>query len=464
MFGRTSTSSPGVASIAARMSAVDGFIVWPPSITRAAPKLSNRRRLPAPGTTATTPVSSVRPGSGHGAREQPLLALLGLPVHVRDLDALDVADGRCRARARAPGSSVWTCTLSALGSPTTSSESPSGSSSRLELRRRRAPRPRRRRRCSSGTRESSWWTASTPASCASSAGASGIGSPASRGRDAADDLEQAGAARVDDAGLLQHGELLGRPGERVLAARDERLAGSSAGVERRVRAVLGLLGQLADHGQHRPLDRPPHGAVGGVARAAERAARPVARRPRPARRAPRRRRARSARRSRPSCRARPSARRASAPSRALRGRPPVDASSASTIARAGQRQVRAGVAVGHGIDVEVVDPAPVRLERLRAPPARARARARASRHADRRTSSMCTSTAATVRPVSRSTSYATRERTVAATSARLRPYSTTTWRSMARARRASPRPRFPASACRGQQPLQRPLPAIPTTP
>ena len=37
LFGSTSTSVAGVASIAARMSAVEGFIVWPPSITRVAP-------------------------------------------------------------------------------------------------------------------------------------------------------------------------------------------------------------------------------------------------------------------------------------------------------------------------------------------------------------------------------------------------------------------------------------------
>ena len=69
----------------------------------------------------------------------------------------------------------------------------------------------------------------------------------------------------------------------------------------------------------------------------------------------------------------------------------------------GQRQVRAGVAVRNGIDVEVVDPAPVRLERLQGGP-RELARAIELRHAERLTSSMCTSTAATWRPVSRSTS------------------------------------------------------------
>ena len=40
-------------------------------------------------------------------------------------------------------------------------------------------------------------------------------------RDAAHDLEQAGSAGVDDAGLPEHVELIGRPRERLLPVRDE---------------------------------------------------------------------------------------------------------------------------------------------------------------------------------------------------------------------------------------------------
>ena len=79
------------------------------------------------------------------------------------------------------------------------------------------------------------------------------------------------------------------------------------------------------------------------------------------------------------------------------------------------------------------------------------------------TSSMWTSTAATVSPVRRSTSYATRERTVAATSARLSPYSTTTCRS---SRSPSPEPET-AIPCVSLSRVSRrfsPLPAMPTTP
>ena len=43
-------------------------------------------------------------------------------------------------------------------------------------------------------------------------------------------------------------------------------------MEAAVLLALALLGHLADDREHRPLDRPLHGPVGGVARTAERAA------------------------------------------------------------------------------------------------------------------------------------------------------------------------------------------------
>ena len=89
--------------------------------------------------------------------------------------------------------------------------------------------------------------------------------------DAANDLQQARAAGVDDPGLLEDGELVGRSRQRVLAALDQLLQ-QRRGLEIRVAGVLGLLGELTDHRQHRPLHRTPHGAVGGVARGAEGAA------------------------------------------------------------------------------------------------------------------------------------------------------------------------------------------------
>ena len=143
---------------------------------------------------------------------------------------------------------------------------------------------------------------------------------------------------------------------------------SSVGLEAGVARVLGLLGELADHRQHRPLHRPAHGAVGGVARGAEGAAdRGRVEQSRLAERlggaaedlgeddagvaaGAHQRRARQLLGER----------------RAVGGGRRLE--HVHDRARR-QRQVRAGVAVGNGIDVEVVDPAPVRLEALeRRPP------------------------------------------------------------------------------------------------
>ena len=220
--------------------------------------------------------------------------------------------------------------------------------------------------------------------------------------DAANDLEQARATRVDDPRLLENGELVRRARERVLAALDQLLQ-QRRGLEICVAGVLGLLGELADHRQHRSLHRTPHRAVGGVARSAEGAAdRGGIEQPRLAQRfggtaqdlgedharvpaGAHQRRTRQLLRER------------------RRGPSAVETSSTSMIARAVSRQVRARVAVRHGIHVQVVDAAAVRLECLerRSPEL---AGPLQLRHADRRTSSMCTSTAATWRPVSRSTS------------------------------------------------------------
>jgi hypothetical protein len=245
--------------------------------------------------------------------------------------------------------------------------------------------------------------------------------------DPAQELEQARAAGVDHARLAQHVEQLGRARQRLLALGDE-LGQQLVDAELRVGLPLGRLGEAADHRQHRPLDGLPHGAVGRVARAPERTrgeagvdgarvgehlggaaddlAQDHARVP------PRR----HERRTRELVRQR----RAVAVGTALER---LDD------AADGEREVRPRVPVGYRVDVEVVDPAPIRLE------GRERAVGEAPdggelAHFDRLTSSMCTSTAATRRPVRRETSYATRERIVVPTSARLRPYSTTTCRSM----------------------------------
>ena len=225
--------------------------------------------------------------------------------------------------------------------------------------------------------------------------------PGQRRRDAADDLEQAGSAGVDDARLAQHVELVGRTGERVLAALDQLLQ-QRRGLERSVARVLGLLGELPDHGEHRPLDRAPHSPVGGVAGGAERPSdRRCVEEPGLAERLGGA--AQDLGEDDAGVAARAHQRR---PRQLLRECGPVVGGGGlehlHDRAR-GQRQVRAGVAVGDGIDVEVVDPAAVRLERCERGLAELLGPLEL-RHADLRTSSMCTSTAATWRPVSRSSS------------------------------------------------------------
>ena len=251
--------------------------------------------------------------------------------------------------------------------------------------------------------DSSWWTASSPASCASSAGASGSGSPDSAAETPRTISSRPGAARVDDPGLLEDGELVRRARQRVLAALDQLLQ-QRRGLELGVAGILGLLGELTDHRQHRSLHRTPHGAVGGVARGAEGAAdRGGVEEPGLAQRLggaaqdlgeDDARVAAGAHQRRP--------RELLREHGAVGGRRRLE--HVHDRAR-GLRQIRAGVAVRHGIHVQVVDAAAVRLECLERRLARSSpGRAPAPVTALLRTSSMCTSTAATWRPVSRSTS------------------------------------------------------------
>ena len=177
--------------------------------------------------------------------------------------------------------------------------------------------------------------------------------------------------------------MLARLGDGVVAARDDR---------REVGAVLGRVGHRADRGQHRPLDRLLHRAIGGVARRAEGLGEIVALGERLGRAADDLREdhagvAAGAHQRR----ARDLVREAGAVVGAVLVERLVDRAH-------GQRQVRAGVAVGHRVDVEVVDPAPVRLDRR--PRAVDELVHALLPHALCLTRWMTTSTAATFRPVS----------------------------------------------------------------
>ncbi len=172
--------------------------------------------------------------------------------------------------------------------------------------------------------------------------------------DPAHDLEQARAARIHDPGLLEDVQLLGRRLERLLSVSHE--LGERV-LERNIRAgqLLGALGQRPRHAQDRPLLRVAHGGVAGVARGpqgprqhveveaavlgqlGEEAARQLREDD------------------------------AGVAAGAHEDRPP-DVRAGVAVERVrdrahGQRHVRAGVPIGDGIDVEVVDARAARLER-----------------------------------------------------------------------------------------------------
>ena len=209
-----------------------------------------------------------------------------------------------------------------------------------------------------------------------------------RGCDAADDFDQPGRPGIDDAGLRQHGQHLLRPDDAGLAASDD---GSQ------VSPALGLLGELADRGQHRSLDGLADGAVGGVARAPQRAGQVVGLAERLGR-APDDLREDHAR----------------VPPRPHQGGPRHLAGELGAILALGrlerlddrahgERQVRARVAVRHRIHVQVVDPPPVGVGRGERTPDEL-GHPRPPLTPVTRTSSTTTSTAATGSPVNRSTS------------------------------------------------------------
>ena len=57
LLGRTSTVLAGTLWMAARMSSVEGFIVWPPLTTASTPRSLKTAFRPSPAATATKPYS-----------------------------------------------------------------------------------------------------------------------------------------------------------------------------------------------------------------------------------------------------------------------------------------------------------------------------------------------------------------------------------------------------------------------
>ena len=222
-----------------------------------------------------------------------------------------------------------------------------------------------------------------------------------RGRETAHELQETGAARVDHARPAEDVELLLGLRDGLLAAPHESRE-QLGGVEVGGGASLRLLGEGADDRQHRPLDGLADGTVRLVASGPER---PCDRRgvdgPRPAELLGGA--ADDLRQDHARVAARAHQRRAGDFVCQLRAVCRVRGLESFGDALDREREVRTGVTVGHRVDVEVVDALPAALDR-----GAGRAHQLAERfelaHAERFTAWICTSTDATGRPVRRSTS------------------------------------------------------------
>src|SRR6185295_20212362 len=231
-----------------------------------------------------------------------------------------------------------------------------------------------------------------------------------------------------------------------------------------VARVLTLLRQLADDGEHRSLHRLAYRAIGGVARGLE-CLRDDARVDRSFAAEHLRGTANDLRQDDAGVAARTHQRRA----RDFLDEPgPVFGVGLFELVEdgtCGEGQVGAGVAVGNRVDVEVVDALAVAFERSERPACELANRGEVAHAEDLFTSWIRTSTSAPRSPVRRSPSYCTRFRSVDATSARLRPYSTMTLSSIVMPSSALPPTLIPCRSRLRVSSRSRGLRAdIPTTP
>ena len=204
-----------------------------------------------------------RPPIVGSVMREPLLALSRLQLHVRDLDALDRADGGA-CPERGPGIVRVDVRLQRRLVADHEQRIPEGREVALQIlsfeplalddearavavaRSRQVHGVRRqlRRRCGLGERL-------TREACG----------------DPAHDLDEARGSRVDDARRPQLLELPLRPCDSLVSVGDECGEQLRGGI---VAAALGLVGQLADDREDRPLDRLAHRGVGGVRCSSER--------------------------------------------------------------------------------------------------------------------------------------------------------------------------------------------------
>ena len=314
--------------------------------------------VPAPGTTATTPVSSVCPRIGNRF-EQPLRALDRLTLHVRDLDSLDRAE---RSAERERPARLVRVDMDLQSRRIADDEQRVAEALQLVLERARVEALTfddehravavlrllqmdgvdARDVCVLGRRLGQGLPASAaarPRTSSRSPAPPASTTPASRRTASCSGVR----ARASSPRSTSRFEQLDR-------------------CERGIPRVLRLLGQLPQHRQDRALHRMEDLPVGGVGRGAEGAPNP-----RGIDQALLREHLHRAAQDLREDHARvPAAAHQRRPRQLLRERGAVRRARGferlHDRAR-GERQVRAGVAVGHGIDVQVVDPLPVCLER-----------------------------------------------------------------------------------------------------
>ena len=236
-------------------------------MTRVAPRLSNSRRFPRPGHTATSPVSSVA-SAGRRTLEESFLALRRLHVHVRDLDALDDAERRAECerlsgvvgvnvhleRGRVADDEERVADPLELGLervlvqavPFDDEDRAVAELGQLQVNRIEAERLRLDGRFRDLL-------------------------PGRAVDHSARDLDETCATGVHDAGVAKDVEHLGRAHESILAA-CEHHPQEIVGAQAPMLLPLALLGHLTDDREHRPLDRTLDRPVRGIARSSERTA------------------------------------------------------------------------------------------------------------------------------------------------------------------------------------------------
>ena len=236
-------------------------------MTRVAPRLSKSRRLPRPGHDGDEPgLERCERGRRTAALEETFLALRRLHVHVRDLDALDHAERGAECE-RLPGIVGVDVHLERRRVADDEERVADLARARSRARPCRGRRPRRRRPCSSGTPTAPGGSRRGRATPSRPA-LPGAPRPSRRRPCPRAISTRPGAPGVDDAGVAQDVEHLGRAREGILTSREHHPQ-EIVGTQAPMLLPLALLGHLADDGEHRPLDGALDSAVGGVARSSE---------------------------------------------------------------------------------------------------------------------------------------------------------------------------------------------------